>query len=310
VYTIIGPSKIGGFAVFGAAAFWGCYLMLRAFQIALPTGDAKRYAVLIFFLPSMLFWPSSIGKEAWMMMAIGLTLYGAARLFTHERGALLPLVLGLAAAVSVRAHVAVVLIVALAVGYLVRPRSRKILGGRMGKFAGVIVLTLVGVIAAQHMQAALNLDNTSSVNDALDFAQERTDEGGSSFDAARIRSPIDVPWATVTVLFRPFPQEADNAQMAVSALEGLALLVLFAASLRRLARAPKMTRRNPYVAFATMYSFIFVFAFSTFGNFGIITRQRVQLFPLVLVFVCLLGAPRPIVSTPPSRIALTAGRSA
>ena len=46
-----------------------------------------------------------------------------------------------------------------------------------------------------------------------------------------------------------------------------------------------MALRHPYVAFAMLYTFIFIYAFSTFGNFGIITRQRVQLYPLVLVFV-------------------------
>ena len=306
VYTVVGPSKIGGFAVFGAAAFWGCYLMLRAFQLAVPGGDVKRYAVLIFFLPSMLFWPSSVGKEAWMMLAIGCTVYGAARLFTHRRGAMLPLLLGLAASLTVRPHIAVVLVVALCVGYLVRPRAKGILGGRIGKIAGVVTLTLVGVFAAQQMQDSLNLDSSSSVNEALDFAEERTNEGGSSFAAARIRSPIDIPWATVTVLFRPFPQEADNAQMAVSAIEGIGLMLLFVASMRRIGRAPRMALHHPYVAFAMLYSFIFVYAFSTFGNFGIITRQRVQLLPLVLVLLCLLPASRLPKSMASGRVALSA----
>jgi hypothetical protein len=298
VYTVTGPTRIGGFAVFATASFWGLYLVLRAFQIALPAGDAKRYALLIFFLPSMLFWPSSIGKEAWMTLALGLIAYGAARIFTHQRRGYLPLLLGLAAALTVRPHVAVVVIAALFAGYLVRPRHRfAAFGGSFGKVVGVLVLAVIGVIAAQQMQDALHLGSSSSFNEALDVAQERTDEGGSSFAAARIHSPLDVPWAAVTVLFRPFPFEADNAQSMVSALEGLALIGLFAASARRLTRVPALALRSPYVAFAFVYSMIFVFAFSSFGNFGIITRQRVQLFPFVLVLLC-LGAAAPRSSTP------------
>ncbi|MEO8692730.1 MAG: hypothetical protein ABI658_04385 [Acidimicrobiales bacterium] len=288
VYTVIGPSKSGGFAVFATASFWGLYLALRAFQIALPAGDARKYALLIFFLPSMLFWPSSIGKEAWMTLALGLTAYGAARVLTHQGRAYLPLLSGLVATLMVRPHVAVVVIAALFTGFLVRPkRGHGVLGGRLGKIIGIAVLAIVGAVAAQQMQDALHLGSSSSFNDALDVAQERTDEGGSSFEAARIQSPFDVPWATVTVLFRPFPFEADNAQAMVSALEGLALAGLFVASIRQLARVPRLALRSPYVAFAAMYSTIFVFAFSTFGNFGIITRQRVQLFPFVLVLLCL-----------------------
>ena len=301
VYTVIGPSRIGGFAVFAAASFWGLYLAFRAFQIALPAGDVKRYALLIFFLPSMLFWPSSIGKEAWMTLTLGLTAYGAARLFTHQRGAFFPLLLGLAATLIVRPHIGVVVIAAIFAGYFARPRtSRGPFGGRVGKIIGIAVLATVGVIATQQMQDALNLGSTRSFNEALDFAEERTNEGGSSFEAARIRSPADVPWATVTVLFRPFPFEANNAQAMASALEGLALIGLFVASGRRLVRAPRLALRHPYVAFVLVYSVIFVFAFSTFGNFGIITRQRVQLLPFVLVLLC-LGSTARRSKLPPSR---------
>jgi hypothetical protein len=287
VYTVIGPSKAGGFVIFAAASFWGIYLAFRAFQIALPTGDAKRYALLIFFLPSMLFWPSSIGKEAWMTLALGLTSYGAARLFTHQRRAYIPLVLGLAAALIVRPHVAVAVIVAIAAGYVVRPRrGRGLLGGQLGKIVGIAMLATIGVVAAGQMQDALHLNSSSSFSDALDVAQERTNEGGSSFEAARIRSVTDLPWAAVTVLFRPFPFEARNAQAMISGLEGLALIGLFAVSARQLARAPRWSLRHSYVAFSLVYTTIFVFAFSSFGNFGIITRQRVQLFPFVLVLLC------------------------
>jgi hypothetical protein len=42
-------------------------------------------------------------------------------------------------------------------------------------------------------------------------------------------------------------------------------------------------RRQPYVAFALMYTGIFVVAFSGFANFGLLARERVQMFPLALV---------------------------
>jgi hypothetical protein len=293
VYTVTGPSKAAGFAVFATASFWGLYLAFRAFQIALPTGNAKRYAMLIFFLPSMLFWPSSIGKEAWMTLALGLTAYGAARLFTHLPRAYTPLVSGLLAAMIVRPHVAVAVIVALVAGFVVRPRhGRGWRGGRTSKVFGVAVIAIVGVLAARQMQGALHLDSSSSFNEALDVAQQRTNEGGSSFKAARIRSVTDLPWAAATVLFRPFPFEAGNAQAMISSFEGVALMGLFVVWWRQLARAPRVALRNPYVAFALVYSTIFVFAFSSFGNFGIISRQRVQLFPFVLVLLCLNSTAR------------------
>ena len=43
--------------------------------------------------------------------------------------------------------------------------------------------------------------------------------------------------------------------------------------------------------FALIYTLVFVYAFSTIGNFGILVRQRVQVYPLFLV---LLALPKPV----------------
>ena len=53
-------------------AFAGCWLFYRAFQIAVPDGDHYRYAKLIFLWPSLLYWPSSIGKDSWMLLTIAI----------------------------------------------------------------------------------------------------------------------------------------------------------------------------------------------------------------------------------------------
>ena len=39
--------------------------------------------------------------------------------------------------------------------------------------------------------------------------------------------------------------------------------------------------------FCVLYSVAFVYAFSTFGNFGILARERVQVLPMVLALLCL-----------------------
>ena len=84
VYALIGPSKIGGFLVFFSwLGFWGLFLFYRAFTIAVPVGRRRSYALLVFFLPSLVFWPSSIGKEAWMMFSLGIAVYGVAKILTY-----------------------------------------------------------------------------------------------------------------------------------------------------------------------------------------------------------------------------------
>ena len=81
VYLVIRPTLLGGYLVFSWLSYWGLYFFYRAFVEAVPEGRSRTYALLVFFLPSLLFWPSGIGKEAWMIFTLGIASFGAAKLF-------------------------------------------------------------------------------------------------------------------------------------------------------------------------------------------------------------------------------------
>ena len=76
--------RLGGFLVFAWIGFLGLLLFWRAFRIGVPDGDGRRYMILVLFLPSLLYWPSAIGKEAWMMLGLGLCAYGIACVFQRR----------------------------------------------------------------------------------------------------------------------------------------------------------------------------------------------------------------------------------
>ena len=63
VSVFTGSNLTAKFLVFAWLGFLGCYLLYRAFETALPNADHHRYALLIFLWPSLLFWPSSVGKD-------------------------------------------------------------------------------------------------------------------------------------------------------------------------------------------------------------------------------------------------------
>jgi hypothetical protein len=44
---------------------------------------------------------------------------------------------------------------------------------------------------------------------------------------------------------------------------------------------------TPYLIMAGIYSLLFVYGFSSFANYGILVRQRVQVLPFLLVFVAM-----------------------
>lgn len=293
IYVVTGPTKVGGFVVFSVIGFWGLYLFYRAFCIACPEGDRWRYARLVFLLPSLLFWPSSIGKEAWMTLALGLGAYGGARILARKRAGFVLLTLGLVGMVGVRPHVAGILMVSLVAAYLLRrPPAGGSLLGPIAKIAGVIVLGLALVVVVRQTQELFGVKDqfdSEAVTGILEKAQDQTSTAGSVFESAEPtnRSPTQFPSALVSVLFRPFPWEARNPLAFVASLEGLTLLVLFAACWRRVVGSVRSILRTPYVVLCLCYSVLFVFGFSSFANFGILTRQRVQVLPFVLVLLAL-----------------------
>lgn len=294
VYAGTGVTRLGAFLVFSWMGFWGLYLFYRAFCVACPEGDRWRYALMVLLLPSMLFWPSSIGKEAWMTLTLGLAAYGAALVLTRRPIGYLPLVTGLAGTMAVRPHVSAILMASLLVAYVLRrPPAGGTLLGPAAKLAGVLVLgigLMVAVGRTQDLFGGQDRFNAEAVSEVLERARRQTAEGGSAFTGSYRStdlSPSKLPYSIVSVIFRPFPWEARNPLAVLASLEGSVLLVLFVAGRRRVVGAVRSVLRTPYVLLCLVYSLLFVYGFSAFANFGVLTRQRVQLFPFLLVLLAL-----------------------
>ncbi len=292
LYAIIGPTGVGGFLVFSWLAFWGMFLFYRAVDLAVPEASSSRYGRLLFFLPSMIFWPSSIGKEALMVFALGVAAFGGALALSGRtwRG------LGLAGggmwlAGMARPHIAGIAALSLAGGYLLR-RSRRELGElapviKAVSLVGVVVVAALLVDRAGSFLAQSKISTENGVEGALAETARRTNQGGSGFDPPIVSSPLDVPLAAFTVLFRPLVIEADSALQALTALESSLLLLLIFVRRRQVLATLMSMRRQPYVGLAVAFVGLFVLAFSGIGNFGILARQRVQVLPFLLVLLAL-----------------------
>lgn len=293
LYTVIGPARLGGFLVFSFVGFWGLFFFYRAFRVGLPEGDTVSYARLVFFLPSLVFWPSSIGKEAVMMLAIGLSSFGAAKISRRIPGAWFTLAIGLAIGALVRPHVSAVILVAVTIAVLFRrPLDEQAGFGAVGRFGGVLVLMLGLAFMFGQTAKYLVPDSTSKgdvgvVTDVFDKATSGTAGGGSEIDRPLPNSPFQYPGAAFTVLFRPTILEANNAQNIAAAAESTLLLALIAYRWRRFKELPRLVFRRTYVLYAVVYTGVFCFAWSAFANLGALARQRVQVWPLMLVLVCL-----------------------
>jgi hypothetical protein len=289
IYTVIGPSRLGGFLFYSWLGFWGLFFFYRAFTVAVPEGRRSSYRGVVLFLPSLLFWPSSIGKEAWMMFALGIAAYGAARVLSGATlKGLAGAALGLWLAALVRPHVAGMMALALAAAYLLRrPRKELRQLAPLAKMLALSILALAAlylILRTDRFLMESGIDTAGGVSSVLTDVGERTSSGGSEFDSGpSLGSPSRAFLGIGTVLFRPFPFEAHNLQALVASLEGIFLLLLSLVRLPWAMAALRSWRRQPYVVFALAYVGMFVVAFSTVANFGLLARQRVQLLPMYLV---------------------------
>jgi hypothetical protein len=288
VYNLVSPSMFAGFIVFSWFGFLGLLLFWRAFRKIYPEND-RIYFYLVMFAPSLVYWPSSIGKEAICIFGLGLASYGFARTLT--RSVLLGsglVAAGVVLVTYVRAHVALTLLIGMFFASLIRKRPR---GAFIGTVVTILIFGAVTVYVAHVANAYFktNVSDSSQLSDSLSSTIDRTHIGNSEFNPVPIHSPADFPYAAMTVLFRPFPWEAGSWQEQATSLESIIYAGVLVFTVSRLFK--RLRRDQPYALYALATTTVFIVLFSNFANFGILARQRTQVLPFLFVLMCL--PPRP-----------------
>lgn len=299
LYVVTGPSKMAGFLVFGWFAFLGCCLFVRAACVGIRELDQRRYALVVLFLPSLVYWPSSIGKESWMIATLGLGSYGMARLWSGNGWLLSSVVaaLGIGGAACVRPHVAAMWAVgALFASLAIVVAGRRDGHRRLSPLATLATIALALLAALVVGRAAISyLDTgeddaapvTDRISSILEVTERRTSIGGSGFAPPSTDGPLDWPYAIVRTLTRPLLMEANSVSSLLPALEMTVILVLAATGIGRLAAVPLVLLRRQYLAFAVATTAVYGLAFANIGNLAILTRQRSIILPLLVVPLCL-----------------------
>jgi len=290
VFTPYEPTMLSGFFMFATLAFAGQILLYLAFRRALPGTRARWYAIAVFFTPSIVYWPSSIGKDSLMLLFIGLIAWGTAHLLSRYRLRwLIVVALGLVGAGSIRLHVAALFGAALAAAILLgaAPKVKAAQTRRLALMAASVVAVVLLVSMAS---ASLGVDvSGEDLDPFLSNLERRTQQGGSAVQGEAVRSIADVPSAALRTLYRPTLNEISNLPTLLSAIEGTALLIVSLLALPSIVRNLTKVRRHPYLIFCLVSVVGFIVAFSAVFNLGILARQRVQVLPFLLVVLIAMG---------------------
>jgi hypothetical protein len=271
---------------FAMVSFWGQYFIYRAFCTALPNGNRYFAALLLFFTPSLAFWPATIGKDAILGFCIGISIYGFTLLYaTLSVRGILCFLGGVLAMFFVRPHIAAMVAGAVALAY-VWGRNYKRASGMLMKILAAPVLALVVLYVGSMLGSAWDIRDFSSSVEFVNRVSQNTHSGGSAFgdvNAPLVQRIITAPF----LLFRPFPWEVHNFTAAIASLEGILVAGLFWKRRHYLIAALRQWRTHALYSFIIGYAGIFTIVFAaSMTNFGIVVRQRVMLLPCVLLLIC------------------------
>lgn len=286
VFAIVGVDKLAGFFVFGWLAFLGSICFYRAFSTTFPEAGRRRYAKLVFFMPSILFWTAGVSKETVMYVGLGLASYGGALILAQKRGGAIFLAAGTALGIYIRPQEFVLFLSVIAMATLFRQRSRKSLGAlRRVLIIGVQVALILAAVTltnelAKHGSPVFNLTAVSQNN------------SGESSSVTYHSSPLYYPLDLYHVLLDPLPFNAHSGGQAVAAIENSVLLGIALLSLRRLRCLLRACLLRPYVMACLVYSAVFCYAFASLGNLGLIDRERVLMLPFLLVLFAIPVVPK------------------
>jgi len=290
VMAIVGVNKLALFFVMSWFAFLATLGFYKAFAVTFPEGDRKRYAWMVFFLPSLLFWTAGPSKETLMYLSMGVMSFGAARVLSHKRGGAILLVLGTLVGIYIRPQELLLFMVAFAIAGLFRRRGagRSLRGLRR---IGVMALQAVLLLAA--VSLSQQLAKHAPVFNLTQLAQNNR---GQASSLNYHPGPTGYPKDFYTVIFDPLPFNAHGNTQRLAAFENTVIIVLILTSLRRLRRLPRASFVRPYVLMCVLYSVTFPYAFAALNNLGLIDRERVLLLPFLIVPLAIPVSPK---GTPP-----------
>ena len=285
--AVVGQSPVGLFMVFATLNFAGVACFAAAFRRAFSEIDPLSYTRWIMFFPSLWFWSSALGKDALIMVGLGVAVVG---FVGRTRRQWVLVAIGLAVVFAIRPSYAVVAASALALGGLVG-RNRR--GTELQWVVSAAVIATGAYFAFPLLNSALGFEVTdlAAAAQRIDDRAQASAYGGSSFEAAD-----DPVTAVITTLFRPFPWEARGALMLAASAE---MLLLWGLVLRRRRAAARFVRdywrTEPVVLSGAFVVALALLVGLAVGNFGTIVRQRVHLYPFLFVIVAAYayrGVPR------------------
>ena len=277
----IGLNSSNTFLVFGFIGLLGLLLLVASLNDCAFRSENTRSVLpyIVAFLPGLSFWSSMIGKDAPAFFAINLMIY--ASLAPSRR--VIALVMATAILFCIRPHIAMVVVIAAVLGFLLASGVPAALRLRL-LFVMMTIAALMAPLVINYIGFSADLQ-FGDISDYVDARQD-ANQGQSTSIALQDMSP---PMIAFSYLFRPMPFELPGALGALAGLENLVLLVIVI-----FVTLPRLWKILTDGLFATRFNLIFfvlslTILAATTANLGIAVRQKIMLLPSLFALT-VLGA--------------------
>ncbi len=271
-------------SILGTANIFLIYQLARRFFHVLV---ARRAALLVAFVPSMILWNSIALKDTLTTFLIVLTLSSCVRLKEEltPRNILFTL-LPIVAIQPIRFYMFYFLSVAV-IGSLLFERGSKLITGvpKSLLLGGMVLLLLAAVGLSTGVQEGANFLDLERVSS---FRHGMAETANSGFAAeVDISTPMGalafLPIGMAFLLLSPFPWQFTSLRSAFAAPETIVWWFMFPAMLRGLAYT--IRKRFAATSPVILFTFALIPAYSlVHGNVGSGFRQRAQIFVFLFIF--------------------------
>jgi len=289
LYWVFGARTAAGLAVNAALAAGLVPLVTDTTKRLFGRGAARYAAPLTVLVPGMLLWTSQLLKEAAVLFLLALAANCAVRVsYRATVGPLAGLAVAMALLFTFRGWVGIMAAAGLTIGIMLG--RRQLLSG-LGTGAMAILLIVLMVVVTGLGYSGYKTAVGSDLQQANEVRRDLAVSANSGFNAdADISTPLQalsyLPLALIAFVLGPFPWQIEGARQVPVLPDMLVWWALLPSLWRGLRASLRRRRRQTLLVVMPALTTSVLLALAV-GNFGLLLRERTQVFVLLLPFFCL-----------------------
>lgn len=273
---ITNNSIFGIYLLFSIVCFVGLVLLYKAFESEFEFLDRQSLLLLFFLFPTLWFWTSTIGKDAFMFLGIGLVCYG----IRQNKINYLFLFSGIFILYAFRPPIAYMALIGIASIFIFNIKESLFF-----RFVKIIIGCVFLYFLFNFLAKEWGIEefSTETISQLQSTTLHYNNYGGGALEQ-KSGGLASIPRGVIDVLARPFIWESRNLLSLASSFEITFVLVLLFVKRKSVLFFIKKSLDNKLSTFVLAFLIIYILSVGIFeNNIGLIARHRALIFPFLFL---------------------------